>query len=115
MIEAVSDRLQRELLHFDHSFHMPTTAILGGGLSGLSTAYYLSRALPPSHKIVLLEKSKRFGGWIHTFRHESGISFEAGPRSVRPVGLQGLLTLDLVSLLKASDLAEKSHRSINWV
>ena len=80
---------------------MPTTAILGGGLSGLSTAFYLSKALPASHKIIILEKSKRFGGWIQTSKHENGISFEAGPRSIRPVGLQGLLTLDLVGYVNS--------------
>lgn len=77
-------------LHF-----MPKIAILGGGLSGLCSAYYLSKALPKS-QIVLLEGSSRFGGWVRTIEHE-GITFEAGPRSVRPVGLSGMLTLELVS------------------
>jgi len=77
---------------------MPTTVILGGGLSGLSSAYYLAKTLPAAHKIVLLEKSSRFGGWVHTTQ-ASGISFENGPRSVRPVGLQGLLTLQLIDEL----------------
>lgn len=77
---------------------MPTTAILGGGLSGLCSAYFLARSLPATHKIVLLEKSKRFGGWIQTVRKgQDGIDFETGPRSIRPVGLAGLLTLQVVS------------------
>lgn len=76
---------------------MPTTAVLGGGLSGLCSAYFLSRALPASHRIVVLEKSKRFGGWIETIHQEqNGITFETGPRSIRPVGLPGLLTLQVV-------------------
>lgn len=78
---------------------MPTTAILGGGLSGLSLAYYLAKACP-ADKILLIEKSKRLGGWIQSVSTPEGISFESGPRSIRPVGLSGLLTLDLVSFWK---------------
>lgn len=77
---------------------MPTTAILGGGLSGLSLAYYLARACPQD-KIILLEKGSRLGGWIQTVKAGEDIHFESGPRSIRPVGLAGLLTLDLVNNL----------------
>lgn len=84
---------------------MPTTAVLGGGLSGLCSAYFLSRALPASHRIVVLEKSKRFGGWVETVhREQDDITFETGPRSVRPVGLAGLLTLQVVGILSALSL-----------
>ena len=77
--------------------------ILGGGLSGLCSAFYLSRQ-GAKRKIVLLEKSDRFGGWVRSCTasslsndaREREVEFEAGPRSVRPVGLPGLLTLDLV-------------------
>ena len=43
--------------------------VLGGGISGLSAAYYLSKLAPqPIHKIVVLEGSNRLGGWINTTR-----------------------------------------------
>jgi oxygen-dependent protoporphyrinogen oxidase len=43
--------------------------ILGGGISGMSTAYYLSKfAASPIQKIVILEGSSRLGGWINTTR-----------------------------------------------
>lgn len=76
---------------------MPKTVILGGGLSGLCSAYYLTRLLGPSHRIVVLEASQRFGGWIETLRRQDGITFETGPRSVRPVGHAGYLTLQMAS------------------
>lgn len=76
-------------------------AILGGGLAGLTSAYYLSKGLPPgsSATITLFEQSNRLGGWVHSsdVGQNERCVFEGGPRSVRPKGLSGLMTLDLVS------------------
>ncbi len=66
-------------------------AVLGGGLTGLTTAYYLTKFLP-SAKITLYERSGRLGGWIDTEKveveSESGTVghtlFERGARSVSP-------------------------------
>ena len=78
--------------------------ILGGGLTGLTTAYRLARALralPASihgaHKdtrVTLLEKSERIGGWVDSRvcevevegRGKVEVVLEAGPRSIRPKG-----------------------------
>ncbi|CAG8525318.1 702_t:CDS:2 [Paraglomus brasilianum] len=82
---------------------MPSTfniTILGGGISGLSTAWYLSRSLPKSCKITIIEASNRLGGWIQSRRHgEQGILFEYGPRTLRPGGLGGLAVLELIKSL----------------
>ncbi|CAM1507273.1 Fc.00g069140.m01.CDS01 [Cosmosporella sp. VM-42] len=63
-------------------------AVLGGGLTGLTTAYYLAKKLPPTAKITLYEGSDRLGGWIRTEKHpvdiegkKGVVSFERGPRS----------------------------------
>lgn len=53
------------------------TIILGGGISGLATAYYLSRRGLPS---VIVEKSNRLGGLIKT-DFIQGCRLEAGPDS----------------------------------
>lgn len=56
---------------------MPTVAIVGGGISGLSTAYYLSKAGISS---TLIEARPRLGGVIRTERiHECVV--EGGPDS----------------------------------
>lgn len=97
---------------------MGSIAVLGGGISGLTTAYYLSKLAPHGAKIVLTEGSNHLGGWIRSCRVNPGhygldrqlpdssdaqikddkeVLFEAGPRSLRPVGPGGVVTLELVS------------------
>lgn len=104
-----------------------TLAIIGGGLSGLSSAFYFLRALSPSArraaKVVIFEKDERVGGWCRSVNiaskpdvkeldHEDGVKakargasrrelvFETGPRSIRPVGLSGWLTVEMVGLFR---------------
>ncbi|KAK9447596.1 uncharacterized protein V1518DRAFT_421410 [Limtongia smithiae] len=45
-----------------------SVAVLGGGISGLATAYYLAKSLPRNAHITLYESSKRLGGWIESTR-----------------------------------------------
>ncbi len=54
-------------------------SILGGGISGLSAAYYALKKYPQA-KITLFEKSDRLGGWIETTEVD-GFLFERGPRT----------------------------------
>lgn len=69
----------------------PHVVILGGGLTGLSAAFHLSRTLPHAH-LTLLEKSPRLGGWVRSERvpvhdehvHTASVVLEAGPRTLRP-------------------------------
>lgn len=66
-------------------------AVLGGGLTGLTTAYYLAR-FHPDAKITIYESQARVGGWIDTEQVEvttlagtdETISFERGARVVSP-------------------------------
>lgn len=76
--------------------------IVGGGVSGLSAAYYLIKKLP-SASITVLESSSRCGGWIHSERLRNGVIFEQGPRTIRPVGVPGANTLQLVEELGLED------------
>ncbi|CAH1170198.1 unnamed protein product [Phaedon cochleariae] len=78
-----------------------TTVILGGGLSGLSTAYYLTKKLA-SNPITLIESSHRLGGWIKS-NHSKDIIFEEGPRTIRPHGDAAPNTLSLIEDLGLSD------------
>src|SRR5580704_5006135 len=57
---------------------MPSSPlIIGGGISGLSTAYYLTKN---GGKCVILESRPRMGGVIQTDRLD-GCLLEAGPDS----------------------------------
>ena len=56
---------------------MSSVAIIGGGISGLSTAYYLAKA---GISCTLIEARPRLGGVIHTERIQDCV-VEAGPDS----------------------------------
>ena len=76
----------------------PSIAVLGGGITGLASAYFLSRDLPNA-KITLFEASSRLGGWLHSKSVDIGsgnVVFEQGPRNLRPSMPNGLITLNLV-------------------
>lgn len=75
--------------------------VLGGGISGLSAAYYLLKQTNFSNAPKLFEASHRLGGWIKTdiSPADSRVRFECGPRTLRPTGVKGLNTLELCSEL----------------
>lgn len=64
---------------------MKTVVIVGGGITGLSAAYYLERELSEEQKqqlrIVVVEAKEKLGGKIHTM-DESGFIVEAGADSI---------------------------------
>lgn len=78
------------------------TVILGGGISGLSAAYYAVNDARLS-SVILLEASSRVGGWIRSRSSPSGAIFEQGPRTVRTIGLPGKNTLNLIEDLQLND------------
>ncbi|KAK3300301.1 uncharacterized protein B0H64DRAFT_380544 [Chaetomium fimeti] len=76
----------------DSSEHPPKSiAILGGGLTGLSTAWHLTRVLPKA-KITIYEAQTRMGGWIETDKVEvktpdggvGTVHFERAARMIKP-------------------------------
>lgn len=73
-------------------------AVLGGGITGLACAYYVSKEFPNA-RIVLFEGSSRLGGWVRSEKVDLGngnVLFEQGPRNLRPSIPNGLVTLELV-------------------
>ncbi|QAY65872.1 protoporphyrinogen oxidase [Paenibacillus protaetiae] len=63
---------------------MKTIAIAGGGITGLSTAYYLQRELASgglAARVVVLEASPRLGGKIATVQ-DGGFTMETGADSI---------------------------------
>lgn len=85
-------------------------AIIGGGLTGLTTAYYMSSVVRPSTKITLYEASPRLGGWVKTDKvkvdvagKQGTVNFERGPRSLSSLTknksrFDDLVLYDLVSI-----------------
>lgn len=81
---------------------MVKVSIIGGGVSGLSAAYYLTKQLPPQ-LISLFEASDRTGGWIKSDVRKNGIIFEQAARTLRPRTQTGVNTLNLIEELKLDD------------
>ncbi|OBZ83106.1 Protoporphyrinogen oxidase [Choanephora cucurbitarum] len=95
---------------------MSNIAVLGGGISGLSAAYYLARLAPQTTKITLIEGKDRLGGWIKSRRvapgkytsqtelppistEKNSVLFEGGPRTLRPKGAGGTVMLEMIQHL----------------
>ena len=55
-------------------------AVLGGGISGLATAHYITKYYP-NYKVTLFEKDNELGGKIHT-RYENGFSYETAANGI---------------------------------
>ena len=72
-------------------------AILGGGITGLSAAYFAAKN--PADRITLYEASSKLGGWLQSSSVDVGngkVIFEQGPRTLRNKGVQGAITAELV-------------------
>lgn len=74
-------------------------AVVGGGISGLATAFNLTKDIPNA-KITIFEKKEKLGGWIDSEQVEvddGTVLFEWGPRTLRPdLAGNGIATLQLV-------------------
>ncbi|KAL3311062.1 hypothetical protein Ciccas_010362 [Cichlidogyrus casuarinus] len=102
---------------------MPNIAVLGGGLSGLTSALVLSRKLP-SARIQLYESSDRFGGWIHSISPDKGHGsvFDLGPHSGRigtptssaSLELMGSLEMKKGDMLWLKKTSPAAKRYIYW-
>ena len=59
------------------------TIIVGGGIAGLTSAAYLSRA---GQKVLLIEKNRECGGLVNSFTRD-GFHFDAGVRALEDAGI----------------------------
>lgn len=81
---------------------MPSVIVIGGGISGLTAAYYLQRSGFP---VTLIEREPRVGGLLET-RVVDGCLIEAGPDSflaAKPAALDLIRDLGLESQVIASN------------
>ena len=85
--------------------------IIGAGLTGLTTAFYLSKA---GKKVAVIEKENRVGGQIGSFKQE-GFIFERGPNTgVVSHPEVAELFLDLAPLCELETANEDSKRRLIW-
>jgi len=71
----------------------PKVAILGAGISGLTTAYYFKKKFPHID-FHIIEKNKKVGGVLDTLIH-NGHLYELGARGIRPYG-KGKVALEFI-------------------
>jgi len=87
----------------------PNVLIVGGGISGLSAAYYLAQSGVPS---TILEPRPRLGGVIQTERVE-GCTIETGPDSflsIKPAALELVRELGLADqVIGSNDHLRKTY------
>src|SRR5450759_1282055 len=92
------------------AFLMPRVVIIGGGISGLSTAYSLSKG---NASATIIESRPRLGGVIRTEKID-GCTIEAGPDSflsIKPAAM------DLIAELGLRDdvIGSNDHLRITYV
>lgn len=73
---------------------MKKVIILGAGISGLATAWYLRQKFGKAIDLTIIEQSDRVGGWIKTIQ-EGEFLFEQGPRGIRSNN-KGKITHNLI-------------------
>ena len=81
-------------------------ADVGGGISGLASAWHLTRVLPPSTPITVFEASSRTGGWVKSVRVQrpgGSVLVETGPHLLRVNAASGYAGLELVKALGLQD------------
>lgn len=84
-----------------------TIAILGGGLAGLSAAYYLKRegGIDKSQSIQIIEANNHTGGWIQSWKdNNTNVISELGPRTIRGRGKSANNTYSLIKDLGIENL-----------
>jgi protoporphyrinogen/coproporphyrinogen III oxidase len=88
---------------------MPGVVIIGGGISGLSAAYYLAKRGVPS---TIIESRPRLGGVIHTEQID-GCTVEAGPDSfisAKPAAMELIRELGLADqVIGSNDFSRKTY------
>ncbi|KAI9788162.1 MAG: oxygen-dependent protoporphyrinogen oxidase [Peltula sp. TS41687] len=87
------------------STYSQDVAVIGGGVTGLASAYWISTL--PGTRVTLYEKGTRLGGWVNSKHVNVGngntVLFEQGPRAIRPSGPNGILTRRLIQSLDLVD------------
>jgi len=84
---------------------MKKIAILGAGITGLASAYYLQKE---QIDVTIFEKNDRVGGWLNTISHNDAL-FECGPRSIRSSSKELMELIDELGLTPIATQAKKRY------
>lgn len=90
---------------------MKKILIVGGGITGLSAAWFIKKKDPHAH-ITLFEKENRLGGWIRS-SNEGGFFFEKGPRTFQKGRSPHLLAL--IQELKLETIASNPFSAKRFI
>ncbi len=95
---------------------MKKVAVIGAGVSGLSTAFYIEEFSKGKVEIKVFEKEEHPGGKMRT-AHKNGFTLETGPNGFldnKPYTLELVKKLDIEDkLYKSSDKARKRFLFVN--
>ncbi|KAI1415540.1 Protoporphyrinogen oxidase [Hypoxylon sp. FL1857] len=84
----------------------PNIAVIGGGITGLTAAYYASKRYPLA-SITLFERSGRLGGVVESayvsLVKGTAVACERGPRTLRANAPRAPVTYDLIHTLGLRD------------
>ncbi|KAI9694260.1 MAG: oxygen-dependent protoporphyrinogen oxidase [Bogoriella megaspora] len=114
-LRFAQSRVQSHARAYATDNEVKDVAVLGGGITGLTTAYYITKAYPQA-KVTIYEHKSGLGGWLSSKRVEvddngGSVLFEQGPRSLRP-GRAALATAHLLQDLGlANDIIWSSKLS----
>ncbi|VEU23370.1 DEKNAAC104703 [Brettanomyces naardenensis] len=88
--------------------------VIGGGISGLSFAYFLGK-LKPNYRIKVFEQSDRTGGYIYSQPTQvpdaKSTVLEKGPRTLRGVSEGTLIMLDLLDKFQLQNTIMGVHKN----
>ncbi|XP_050526585.1 protoporphyrinogen oxidase [Daktulosphaira vitifoliae] len=83
-----------------------TIGILGGGIAGLSIAYYLKKS-GINDPISIIELNDYSGGWVHSYvDKKTNVITELGPRTIRGSGDAAYNTISLIKELGIYNLVK---------
>lgn len=101
----MTDQLETKLTHLEQLKPGQELLVLGGGISGLTLAWFVAHSRPDV-KIKLIEQSDSFGGWMQSetlSKNGESTVFEYGPRTLLPSSAGVVIAVQIIRQLGLLD------------